>query len=142
MRSRWAWSTSRWPPSTRTGPGCAWSGAWRTGAKAALLGLPRIRGTGGAAGAGVRTARRQRTCSRDQPWLASSFVSLIDLGNNTVEYLAYADDLGNWGCPKFPRKPDRPRKWDTWDWRDDSCDGRDRCGGWRTAFPLMTGSRV
>ena len=29
----------------------------------------------------------------------------------SVEHPACVDDPGNWGCPKFPRKPDRPRKW-------------------------------
>jgi hypothetical protein len=31
-----------------------------------------------------------------------------------VEDLAYVVDLGNWGCPDVPRKPDTPRKWDVW----------------------------
>jgi len=30
-------------------------------------------------------------------------------GTICVEDPAYVVDLGNWGCPKFPRKPDAPR---------------------------------
>jgi L-lactate dehydrogenase complex protein LldG len=29
----------------------------------------------------------------------------------SVEHPACVDDPGNWGCPEFSRKPDRPRKW-------------------------------
>jgi hypothetical protein len=29
---------------------------------------------------------------------------------------AVAEHLGDWGCPKFPRKPDVPRKWEQRDW--------------------------
>jgi len=29
-----------------------------------------------------------------------------------VDDLACVVDLGNWGCPDVPRKPDTPRKWD------------------------------
>jgi hypothetical protein len=34
----------------------------------------------------------------------------------TAEDPAVAEHLGNPGCPKFPRKPDVPRKWDQRDW--------------------------
>jgi hypothetical protein len=34
----------------------------------------------------------------------------------TAEDLAVAEHLGNPSCPKFPRKPDVPRKWGRWDW--------------------------
>ena len=37
----------------------------------------------------------------------------------SVEHPAFVDDPGNWGCPKFPPKPDRPRKWcagELWGW--------------------------
>ncbi|HEV2254954.1 MAG TPA: hypothetical protein VGS06_17355 [Streptosporangiaceae bacterium] len=31
-----------------------------------------------------------------------------------AEDLAYAETCGNYHCPRFPRKPELPRKWDQW----------------------------
>jgi hypothetical protein len=60
-------------------------------------------------------------------------VSLIDSSHNIVKHLAFVDEKGNYNSQKFPRKPDRPRKWGAWDWRGtgDERDGRDRCDAGR-----------
>jgi hypothetical protein len=42
----------------------------------------------------------------------------------TAEDPAVAEHPGNWGCPKFPRKPDVPRKWGQRGW----CAAWDRIG--------------
>jgi hypothetical protein len=43
----------------------------------------------------------------------------------TAEHPAVAEHPGNWGCPKFPRKPDVPRKWEQRDW----------CAAWDRIWP-------
>jgi hypothetical protein len=94
---------SHWSPGGYPGI-TGLEGAWRASGRAVAGRFWRLCACPGrpAGPMGPRPGRRMADRFRDPEF--------------TVEDLAFVVDPGNWGCPKFPRKPDVPRKWEQRDW--------------------------